>query len=88
MIKCISDVCKYIPSLPNGGTHQKVIFVKPKHNTAPSLSRESHREEARVGVGRVFVLQDYNSELLSYGCDFEWYQGRKGRDSVNDLLRL
>ena len=22
------------------------------------------------------------------GCDFEWYQGRKGRDSVNDLLRL
>ena len=67
MIKCISDVCKYIPSLPNGGTHQKVIFVKPKHNTAPSLSRESHREEARVGVGRVFVLQDYNSELLSYG---------------------
>ena len=53
--------------MPNGGTHQKVIFVKPKHNTAPSLSRESHREEARVGVGRVFVLQDYNSELLSYG---------------------
>ena len=52
--------------MPNGGTHQKVIFVKPKHNTAPSLSRESHREEARVGVGRVFVLQDYNSELLSY----------------------
>ena len=53
--------------MPNGGTHQKVIFVKPKHNTAPSLSRESHREEARVGVGRVFVELDYNSELLSYG---------------------
>ena len=53
--------------MPNGGTHQKVIFVKPKHNTAPILSRESHREEARVGVGRVFVAQDYNSELLSYG---------------------
>ena len=54
--------------MPNGGTHQKVIFVKPKHNTAPILSRESHREEARVGVGvgRVFVDLDYNSELLSY----------------------
>ena len=27
------------------------------------------------------------ADLTRY-CDFEWYQGRKGRDSVNDLLRL